>query len=57
LVERNDGAGAQEAATVIRRCSEHITSLVEALLDISQVEVGVIRSSLSRSGWISSWNR
>lgn len=43
LVERNDGAGAQEAATVIRRCSEHITSLVEALLDISQVEVGVIR--------------
>ncbi|KAG5732490.1 hypothetical protein E4T56_gene6224, partial [Termitomyces sp. T112] len=43
LVERNGGAGAQEAATVIRRCSEHITSLVEALLDISQVEVGVIR--------------
>jgi len=43
LVERNDGAGAKEAAQVIRRCSEHITSLVEALLDISQVENGVIR--------------
>ena len=43
LVERNDGVGAQEAAVVIRRCSEHITSLVEALLDISQVENGVIR--------------
>ena len=46
LVERNDGAGAQEAAVVIRRCSEHITSLVEALLDISQVENGVIRVKL-----------
>jgi len=43
LVERNDGAGAQEAAVVIRRCAEHITSLVEALLDISQVENGLIR--------------
>jgi CheY-like chemotaxis protein len=28
---------------VIRRCAEHITSIVEALLDISQVENGVIR--------------
>lgn len=46
LVERNDGAGAQEAAVVIRRCAEHITSLVEALLDISQVENGVIRVKL-----------
>jgi len=46
LVERNDGAGAQEAAVVIRRCSEHITSLVEALLDISQIENGVIRVKL-----------
>lgn len=43
LVERNDGAGAIEAASVIRRCAEHITSIVEALLDISQVENGVIR--------------
>jgi signal transduction histidine kinase len=42
LVER-DGVGAQEAARVIRRCSEHLTSLVEGLLDISQVENGMLR--------------
>ena len=43
LVGRNDGGGAIEAAAVIRRCAEHITSLVEALLDIAQVENGVLR--------------
>ena|GEM_PF-584780 len=43
LMERDNGAGAMDAAVVIRRCSEHITSLVESLLDISQVEAGVIR--------------
>jgi signal transduction histidine kinase/DNA-binding NarL/FixJ family response regulator len=43
LVERNEGVGAIEASAVIRRCAEHITSIVEALLDISQVENGVIR--------------
>ncbi len=43
LVGRNEGAGAIEAAAVIRRCAEHITSLVEALLDIAQVENGVLR--------------
>jgi signal transduction histidine kinase/CheY-like chemotaxis protein len=43
LMERDNGAGAADAAVVIRRCSEHITSLVESLLDISQVEAGVIR--------------
>lgn len=42
LVE-HDGVGAQEAARVIRRCSEHLTSLVEGLLDISQVENGILR--------------
>jgi signal transduction histidine kinase/FixJ family two-component response regulator len=42
LIER-DGATAQEAARVIRRCTEHLTSLVEGLLDISQVENGVLR--------------
>jgi signal transduction histidine kinase len=42
LVER-DGVGAQEAARVIRRCSEHLTSLVEGLLDIAQVENGILR--------------
>ncbi|HWU03323.1 MAG TPA: ATP-binding protein, partial [Novosphingobium sp.] len=43
LVERDNGAGAPEAASVIRRCAEHITSLVEALLDMAQVENGVFR--------------
>lgn len=42
LIER-DGATAQEAARVIRRCTEHLTSLVEGLLDISQVENGVLK--------------
>ena len=42
LIER-DGATAQEAARVIRRCTEHLTSLVEGLLDISQVENGMLR--------------
>ncbi len=42
LVER-DGAIAGEAARVIRRCTEHLTSLVEGLLDISQVENGLLR--------------
>ena len=43
LVERNEGVDPQEAARVIRRCAEHLTSLVEGLLDISQVEHGVLR--------------
>ncbi len=42
LIER-DGATAHEAARVIRRCTEHLTSLVEGLLDISQVENGMLR--------------
>jgi signal transduction histidine kinase/CheY-like chemotaxis protein len=42
LVER-DGANAQEAARVIQRCTEHVTSLVEGLLDISQLENGTLR--------------
>ena len=44
LVERNeDGVDPREAARVIRRCAEHLTSLVEGLLDVSQVEHGVLR--------------
>ena len=44
LVERNEGGvDPQEAARVIRRCAEHLTSLVEGLLDVSQVEHGVLR--------------
>ncbi len=34
---------AREAARVILRCSEHLTNLVEGLLDISQLEFGVLR--------------
>ena len=43
LVERDDGVSAKEAARVIRRCAEHMTSLVEGLLDVSQMEHGVLR--------------
>ncbi len=43
LVERGEGVSPQEAAKVIRRCAEHMTSLVEGLLDISQVQNGVMR--------------
>lgn len=43
LVERDEGVNAREAARVIRRCAEHMTSLVEGLLDVSQVEHGVLR--------------
>lgn len=43
LVERGDPVNPREAAKVIRRCSEHLTCLVEGLLDISQVENGVLR--------------
>nr|WP_246438851.1 hybrid sensor histidine kinase/response regulator [Novosphingobium piscinae] len=44
LVERNEGGvDPQEAARVIRRCAEHLTTLVEGLLDVSQVEHGVLR--------------
>jgi len=42
LVER-DGVSAKEAARVIRRCAEHLTSLVEGLLDVAQMEHGVLR--------------
>ncbi|HEY6868266.1 MAG TPA: hybrid sensor histidine kinase/response regulator [Novosphingobium sp.] len=44
LVERAEqGVDPAEAAKVIRRCAEHLTSLVEGLLDVSQVEHGVLR--------------
>jgi len=43
LVERNDRVSAREAARVIRRSAEHLTSLVDGLLDISQIENGVLR--------------
>ncbi|MBU6266524.1 MAG: response regulator [Sphingomonadales bacterium] len=43
LVESDYGVEAREAARVIRRCAEHMSSLIEGLLDISQVEHGVLR--------------
>ncbi len=43
LVEQQADIDPQRAAGVIRRCSEHITCLAEGLLDISQLESGVLR--------------
>ncbi|PLK24809.1 hybrid sensor histidine kinase/response regulator [Porphyrobacter sp. TH134] len=43
LLERNDGKDALNAARVIRRSAEHLSHLVEGLLDISQVEGGALR--------------
>ena len=42
LVERDPEVNPQEAARVIRRCAEHLTSLVEGLLDVSQIANGVL---------------
>jgi len=44
LAERDDGISHQEAARVIRRSAEHLASLVEGLLDISQLEFGMLRA-------------
>lgn len=43
LMERDGQVDTLEAARVIRRSAEHLTSLVDGLLDISQLENGVIR--------------
>lgn len=43
LVERNDAIEPADAAKVIRRSAEHLTNLVEGLLDLSAVETGVLR--------------
>lgn len=43
LMERGDQVNSREAAQVIRRCAEHMTSLVDGLLDISQLENGIMR--------------
>lgn len=45
LLERGAGIDTIEAARVIRRSAEHLTDLVEGLLDISLVENGVTRVS------------
>lgn len=43
LMERGRDVSPVDAAKVIRRSAEHLTNLVEGLLDISQVESGVLR--------------
>ena len=43
LLERDQGTDPVKAAAVIRRSCEHLTNLVEGLLDISQVESGSLR--------------
>jgi signal transduction histidine kinase len=43
LVEQEADVRPVDAARVIRRCSEHMTSLVESLLDISRLENGLLR--------------
>jgi signal transduction histidine kinase len=43
LLDRGNGANAHEAARVILRSAEHLTNLIEGLLDISQLESGVLR--------------
>lgn len=43
LVERGAEVDPQHAAQVIRRSAEHLTNLVEGLLDLASVEQGVVR--------------
>ncbi len=43
LLERGDGIDPAQAGGVIRRSAEHLTNLVEGLLDISRVESGVLQ--------------
>ncbi len=43
LVERNEGVNPQDAARIIRRCAEHMTSLIDVLLDDSLSNNGVMR--------------
>jgi signal transduction histidine kinase len=45
LLERGHHIAPAEAARIIRRSAEHLTNLVEGLLDISHVESGVLRIS------------
>lgn len=43
LIEQEADVRPKDAARVIRRCAEHMTSIVESLLDISRVENGLLR--------------
>ena len=43
LLERDDSIPPREAGRVIRRSSEHLTNIVDGLLDISRIESGVLK--------------
>lgn len=43
LVEQDTAVDPKDAARVIRRSAEHLTNLVEGLLDIASVEQGIVR--------------
>ncbi|MEE4316006.1 MAG: ATP-binding protein, partial [Erythrobacter sp.] len=43
LLERGEGRNPAEAGKVIRRSAEHLSNLVEGLLDIAQVESGSLK--------------
>lgn len=45
LLERDGSIEPQEAGRVIRRSSEHLTNLVDGLLDISRIESGILKLS------------
>ncbi len=45
LLERPGGIAPEEAGGVIRRSSEHLTNIVDGLLDISRIESGVLKLS------------
>ncbi|TCP31369.1 hybrid sensor histidine kinase/response regulator [Sphingomonas sp. BK235] len=42
LLERDESLSGAEAGTIIRRSAEHVTNLVEGLLEISRIESGVL---------------
>lgn len=42
LLERDDTMSGAEAGTIIRRAAEHVTNLVEGLLEISRIESGML---------------
>jgi len=45
ILERKTASRPEQAVRVIRRSAEHITSLVDGLLDISKIEAGSLRLS------------
>ncbi|MGH8446737.1 MAG: ATP-binding protein [Solimonas sp.] len=48
LLERESGAPPQGAVRIIRRSAEHLSNLVDGLLDISKIESGHLRLSRDR---------